>query len=114
MVTWHIEEEENCDIMGFGGEFQNLKGIINRNMTVQEAMRAIGMLNFGATDCSLPMIYALTERKEFDVFIVYTDSETDTDVWQPMDALRLYNIEMKKDAKLIVMGMSSAGFTIAD
>ena len=31
-----------------------------------------------------------------------------------MDALRLYNIEMKCDAKLIVVGMTSAGFSIAD
>merc|ERR1712013_237392 len=110
MVTWHIEEEHNCDIMGFGGLFQDLKPILKRDMTVQEAMRAIMSLNFGATDLSLPMIYALTQQKKYDVFIVYTDCETDHATWQPMDALRLYNIEMKCDAKLIVVGMTSAGF----
>ena len=31
-------------------------------------------LNFGGTDCSLPMIWAKKERLPFDVFIVYTDS----------------------------------------
>ena len=44
------------------------------------------------------MIYALTEKKKYDVFIVYTDCETDFDSWQPMDALRLFKIEMKQNA----------------
>lgn len=31
-------------------------------------------INFGGTDCSLPMIWAEENQLSFDVFIVYTDS----------------------------------------
>ena len=33
-------------------------------------------LPFGSTDCAQPMLWALEERKKFDVFIVFTDCET--------------------------------------
>jgi len=112
MVTWNIEE--SVDIMGFGGHFKDLKPMLKKSMLVNEAMREIGKLNFGATDCSLPMVFALTEKREVDVFIVYTDCETRTEIWQPMEALRIYNHVMKRNAKLIVVACTSSGFTIAD
>jgi hypothetical protein len=36
----------------------------------------INGMDFGSTDCSLPMVWATEEKKEFDVFIVFTDNET--------------------------------------
>ena len=33
-------------------------------------------MEFGSTDCSLPMVWATEEKKEFDVFMVFTDNET--------------------------------------
>ena len=36
----------------------------------------IADLDFGPTDCSLPMIWATEEKKEIDVFIVFTDNDT--------------------------------------
>jgi len=113
MVTWNIEED--VQIMGFGGKFKDLTKMLKKNMTVNKAMETIGSLNFGATDCSLPMVFALTQQREVDVFIVYTDSETRAEVWKdPMEALRAYNHVMKRNAKLIVCAMATTGFTIAD
>jgi len=73
-------------------------------------------MNFGATDCSLPMQEALQQgMHDIDVFIVFTDSETYTGLIHPSQALRKYREQTpKKDAKLIVMGMASNEFTIAD
>ena len=52
---------------------------------------------------------------EIDTFIVYTDSETYFGDIHPSEALQKYRKEMNiPNAKLIVMGMQSNGFTIAD
>lgn len=70
---------------------------------------------FGATDCALPMIWAKENKKEFDVFVVYTDCETYFGDVHPYQALRDYREAMNiPDAKLIVMGMTATNFTIAD
>ncbi len=69
----------------------------------------------GATDCALPMIHALDKKIPIDVFIIYTDCETWYGYKHPYQALKDYREGMNiPDAKLIVCGMSSTGFTIAD
>lgn len=61
------------------------------------------------------MTYATKNKIDVDVFIVYTDSDTGYGRTDPSDALREYRRAMKKpNAKLIVMAMTSNGFTIAD
>ncbi len=53
--------------------------------------------------------------EQIDVFIVYTDSETWFGKVHPTDALKQYRQRMNNpDAKLIVVGMQSNSFTIAD
>lgn len=71
-------------------------------------------LPFGGTDCALPIVWAMAQKKVYDAFVVYTDSETWAGQVQPMDALRTYRAQVNRDARLIVVGMTSNGFTIAD
>lgn len=71
-------------------------------------------LQFGATDCALPMVWAMAQKKVYDAFVIYTDNETWAGNVQPMDALRTYRAQVNRDARLIVVGMTSTGFTIAD
>ncbi len=71
-------------------------------------------MDFGGTDCALPMLYALDKKIAVDVFVVYTDSETWAGKLHPVEALQRYRAEMNIPAKLIVVGMVSNGFTIAD
>ncbi|CAF4970990.1 unnamed protein product, partial [Rotaria socialis] len=33
-------------------------------------------ISFGATDCALPMLWAIENKEQIDVFVIYTDSET--------------------------------------
>ena len=49
-----------------------------------------------------------------DVFVVYTDSETWHGEIHPVQALRQYRERTGIPAKLIVVGMVSNGFSIAD
>lgn len=81
---------------------------------LRDAISTVSGLPFGGTDCALPMLDALKQRIEADVFVVYTDSETWHGAVHPMEALRRYRKEMGIDAKLVVVGMTSNGFSIAD
>jgi hypothetical protein len=66
------------------------------------------------TDCAQPMIYALENKLEVDCFSIYTDNETWSGSVHPFQALRAYRERMGIPAKLVVVGMVSTGFTIAD
>jgi 60 kDa SS-A/Ro ribonucleoprotein len=78
---------------------------------VVETMRAIPM---GRTDCAQPMLYALERRIPVDVFMILTDNETWSGGIHPMAALRNYRKAMGIDAKLVVIALTSTGFSIAD
>jgi len=60
------------------------------------------------------MIHALEHKIPVDAFVVYTDSETWAGDVHPSQALREYRQKMGIGAKLIVCGMVSNGFSIAD
>jgi 60 kDa SS-A/Ro ribonucleoprotein len=61
------------------------------------------------------MIYAQENNMEIDVFVVYTDCEIGFGSVHPSEALKQYRIHSGiHDAKLIVVGMTSNGFTIAN
>jgi 60 kDa SS-A/Ro ribonucleoprotein len=68
----------------------------------------------GGTDCALPILWASHMGRKYDTFVVYTDNETWAGNVQPMDALRTYRRNINPDARLVVVGMTSTGFTIAD
>lgn len=88
---------------------------IDGNMSVAQAMDMTARIPMGGTDCSLPMMWAMQNNVPAETFVVYTDSET----WSgrgthPFQALRMYREKMGIDARLVVVGMVSNGFTIAD
>jgi 60 kDa SS-A/Ro ribonucleoprotein len=87
---------------------------ITRNWDLDKVVREADKVNFGRTDCALPMIHALNEKIEVDVFVIYTDSETWAGKMQPVQALQKYRDKMGINAKLVVVGMVSNGFSIAD
>lgn len=69
---------------------------------------------FGGTDCSLPMLYAMKNNTPRDAFVIYTDSETWAGNVHPSEALKECRRRQQTDAKLVVVGMVSNNFTIAD
>jgi 60 kDa SS-A/Ro ribonucleoprotein len=71
-------------------------------------------LNFGATDCALPMVWAKENRKDFDTICVVTDNETWAGSVHPHQALRQYRDQVGHDVKYVVAGLASTGFSIAD
>jgi len=99
-------------VMGFSDRFRDL-GLTARDR-VDEATRKVSGLTFGSTDASLPMTWALQNKIQVDTFVVMTDNETWAGNIQPVQALEKYRQATGIGAKLIVVGMTSSGFTIAD
>ena len=87
---------------------------IHSGMSLDEVVRVCDSLPFGATDCAQPMLWAMKNKVETDVFVVYTDCETWTGAVSPSTALKQYRAATGIDARLIVVAMTSGGFTLAD
>jgi 60 kDa SS-A/Ro ribonucleoprotein len=104
---------------GYGGQWgggdAGLTPIrISPNQRLDDVTKITDAIPMGGTDCSLPMRDALKRKQKVDVFVVYTDSETWAGPIHPVQALQEYRDRMGIPAKLIVVGMVSNGFTIAD
>lgn len=122
MVT--VAAEPKTHVVGFTGGYMWRDGNQNPdNLTVlnvsprqrlDDVVRSVSNLPFGSTDCALPMMHALAKGLEIDVFVVYTDNETWAGSIHPHQALNQYRQKTGIDAKLIVVGMTSTGFSIAD
>jgi 60 kDa SS-A/Ro ribonucleoprotein len=87
---------------------------LSARQRIDDVMRQMNAMTFGATDCSLPMLYALSEGREVDTFVVLTDSETWHGSIHPAQALKKYREQTGIPARLAVIGMAANGFSIAD
>ena len=114
MAMATMRTEPWTQIMAFNRGFIELKEITKQSTFAQVVATMSGM-GFDATDCALPMLYALEKKIPVDAFCVYTDNETWAGRMQPMEALKKYRKDMNlPNAKLIVTGVTATDFTIAD
>ena len=104
--------EPNYVIRAFCHRMEKLD--LTARTPLPEAIRQTEQMQFGGTDCALPMLDALKENIPVDCFIVLTDSETWYGRIHPAEALRQYRRETGIPAKLAVVGMVSNRYTIAD
>ena len=127
LVTANIEPDYVVTIFSSAGtnfmssgtmHYQTVTGMstfaISPRQRLDDVLRKTYNLPFGGTDCALPMLYALKAGLQIDVFCIYTDSETWAGVIHPSQALQQYRQKTGIPAKLVVVGMTSNGFTIAD
>jgi 60 kDa SS-A/Ro ribonucleoprotein len=110
MVTARTEPQYS--IISFQDKIVPLN--ISARMRLDDVVKATDGLPFGRTDCAQPMLYALEHKIPVDTFVIYTDSETYANIPHPVQALRNYRDKMGIAAQLVVVGMTSNGFTIAD
>ncbi len=110
MVTYKVEPQ--VEVVAFCDKMTPLA--FTRNQRLDQVVKRTSGLPFGGTDCSLPMRWALTNRVLADTFVVYTDSETWHGEVHPAQALHEYRQQTGIAARLVVVGMVSNGFTIAD
>lgn len=107
---------------GYGGRWPRSSGggalltelTISPKWRLDQVVGTVSGLPFGGTDCAQPMLWALAKKVEVDTFVIYTDSETWAGSIHPAQALREYRQRTGIPAKLVVVGMVSNGFSIAD
>jgi 60 kDa SS-A/Ro ribonucleoprotein len=119
--------EPDCEIIAFsapgpgryggmhgGGETGITRVNISPHMRLAEVIKVIEAVPMGGTDCAMPMVWATRHKLNVSAFITYTDSETWAGNIHPAQALRQYRDAFVGDAKAVVVGMTSNGFTLAD
>lgn len=99
-------------IRGFSTQMIDMK--ITTKDSLETVMQKTANHAHGGTDCALPMVYAMHNKINVDVFQVVTDNETWAGSIHPMEALRRYRAMTGINAKLIVVGMTATKFSIAD
>jgi 60 kDa SS-A/Ro ribonucleoprotein len=119
LVTAATEPQHH--IVAFTGSNSVMRGgtsitplAISPRMRLDDVVKLTANLPFGGTDCALPMLYAMARKLPVDAFVIYTDNETWAGTPHPMEALRQYRKASGINAKLIVVGITSTGFSIAD
>lgn len=100
---------------GFGMRDSVLRELdISPRRRLDDVTRYVSGIPFGGTDCALPMLYAAKHGLEVDTFVIYTDNETWAGHTHPHQALRAYREKSGIPARLVVVGMTATGFSIAD
>jgi 60 kDa SS-A/Ro ribonucleoprotein len=97
-----------------GGESGITRVNLSPRMRLADVIKQVEAIPMGGTDCALPMLWAARNKLDVSGFITYTDSETWAGSIHPAQALRQYRSEFVGDAKAVVVGMTSNGFTLAD
>lgn len=110
LITAAVETQ--VTFVAFSHEMVKLT--ISPRQRLDDVVKTVSKLSFGGTDCALPMSWAQKKGVKADAFIIYTDSETWHGKIHPVQALQEYRRHTGIPAKLIVVGMTSNGFSIAD
>ena len=110
LVTYRTEP--NSHVVAFCDRLVPID--ISPKMSVRDVVRVTDNLSFGRTDCAQPMLYAMEKGLDVDTFLILTDSETWAGGIHPVQALNEYRRKTGIPARLIVVGMVSNGFSIAD
>jgi 60 kDa SS-A/Ro ribonucleoprotein len=87
---------------------------ISPRQRLDDVVRTVGGLDFGATDCALPMIWAGQRGEVYDTIVIYTDSETWWGGVHPHQALVEYRRRVGFDTRLVVVGLTATQLSIAD
>lgn len=112
MALSFVRTERDVTVMAFSEDF--VPFAIAKDESVASVVRRAEALPFMGTDCSLPVLYAMEHGLPVDLFVVLTDNETWAGTIHADEALRQYRRRTGIAAKLVVVGMTSTGFTIAD
>ena len=87
---------------------------ITRNDSLDTVMRKTREMNFGMTDCALPMLDAIDKSIPVDCFLIFTDNESWKGQIHASEALRKYRKEMGINAKMAVVAMTAVNYSVAD
>jgi 60 kDa SS-A/Ro ribonucleoprotein len=125
-----LATEPSCDIVGFTSSAQPMAGLgwgrgdlsrsgvseltISPRQRLDDVVGYTSRLDFGGTDCALPMIWAGQKGRDYDTIIVITDNQTWAGSMHPHQALREYRAKVGHDVRQIIVGCTADDVSIAD
>jgi 60 kDa SS-A/Ro ribonucleoprotein len=121
-----VSTEPSCDVVGFTSGARSAGwGSLRRNQPISpldisprrrldDVLAYTAGLDFGGTDCALPVTDALKRRADYDTFVVITDSETWAGPVHVHQALAQYRAERVPDARFITVATTATRWTIND
>jgi 60 kDa SS-A/Ro ribonucleoprotein len=122
-----LNTEQDAEIIGFsdgrgtrfGGYGWNSQAVADRldispRRRLDDVCSYMVGLNFGRTDCSLPMTWAQQNKLDFDAIWTLTDGETWYGQIHPHQALREYREFTGHNVRYGVVAMTATGTSIAD
>ena len=96
----HASIEPACHVFGFANTFRELG--IHKGMSLSEARSRTVAANFGSTDVSLAVQYAINNKIEVGGFVVMTDNEVNSGRHLPQ-ALKEYRQRFVRDARCVMV-----------
>lgn len=119
----HASVEDECHIFGFasgggsrwsgGGGTKFVELGIRKGMTLADATERAVKNNFGSTDISLAIQYALDNKLDVGGFLVMTDNEGNSGR-HPALALKEYREKFVADARLVALATTATSYTVND
>jgi 60 kDa SS-A/Ro ribonucleoprotein len=109
LITARIES--NYYIMGFATEFVDL-GISSKD-SLTDVIRKTSERNFGGTDTSVAVQWAMRNRVKADVVMIYTDNETWAGDTHTFNAMQAYRKAIGHPVKLGVCGFTATERSVA-
>ena len=107
-----IRREPNTYTLGFCHELSDLK--LTPRMSLADVERRLHEWNFGSTNPSLLIRYATQQRLDVDTFVIITDNEVNRGQHNTAVLDDYRQKTGNGDTKLVVVGMTATGFSIAD
>lgn len=107
----HANVEDDYHVFGFANTFRDLG--IRKGMTLQDAMERAVQSNFGSTNISLAIEYALKNGIDAGGFVVMTDNECNSGRHVNL-ALREYREKSVADARLVVVATTATAYSVND
>lgn len=108
-----------ADFMSFGhrmwgGDCGVGRLSISRKQRLDDVVKYTAKLPMGGTDAAMPVLWALSQKQNFDGFLIYTDNESWAGDIHVSEALRRYRDEINPGAKLASIAFSATNYSVAD
>jgi 60 kDa SS-A/Ro ribonucleoprotein len=87
---------------------------LSSRQRVDDVMDELSRTGGGGTNCAIPILGAIKNKLEVDLFVTFTDGESWYGKPHPIQALWEYRRVMGIQAKLVSVAMASNGVTITD
>jgi len=112
MVLSVIRVEHDYEIMAFSHKLKKVN--FGARSSLGEVLASMKKIAFGATDCSLPITWAMNNRKEpFDLIMILTDNEVNRG-YHVGNLLKDYRRKFNSDTKFVSASMVSNVYSVAD